>query len=171
MAEEGPKRGRLQLILASIPKGSLLGRLVHPLVEERRTLAGRMAWIGLFMLVGFIVVALLADLIAPYNPTLIVDDSNVPPLAVVVIEKNFSFTLAGPTNWSNPNDAKTNDGRLAVSSNVSDTLLLRNFGFRPFTETIRTVEVVVQANSTPAAPDQFVDVKVSADGGLTWSVA
>ena len=38
-----------------VPRHSILGRIVHPLFEERRTLAGRMSWIGLFILIAFLI--------------------------------------------------------------------------------------------------------------------
>jgi len=44
---------------------SVLGRLLHPLIAERRTLAGILAWIGLGITIGFILIAILAPIIAP----------------------------------------------------------------------------------------------------------
>jgi len=171
MAERTRKPGVLQRILAAIPRGSILGRVVHPMVEDRRTLAARMAWIGLFMLVGFLLVALLADVISPYDPVRIVDDANVPPLTTVVVQKNFTYGLAGPSNWTNVNDAKRDDGLFMTSRNASDVVVLRNFGFRPFTESLQRVDIIIQANSTPAAPENFVDAEITWDGGTTWSPA
>ena len=40
-----------------------------PMLEKRRTLAGVMSWIGLGILVAFILIAVLAPVIAPYRPT------------------------------------------------------------------------------------------------------
>src|SRR5438093_10497670 len=45
---------------------SFLGRLMLPMIEKRRTLAGVMSWIGLGILVAFILIAVLAPVIAPY---------------------------------------------------------------------------------------------------------
>lgn len=44
---------------------SVLVRLLHPLIAERRTLAGILAWIGLGITIGFILIAILAPIIAP----------------------------------------------------------------------------------------------------------
>ena len=37
-----------------------------PMIEKRRTLAGVMSWIGLGILVAFVLIALLAPVLAPY---------------------------------------------------------------------------------------------------------
>jgi peptide/nickel transport system permease protein len=39
------------------------------MIENRRTLAGVMSWIGLIILLAFVVIAVLAPLISPYSPT------------------------------------------------------------------------------------------------------
>jgi len=169
MAVRSRIRATLWRVLASIPKGSLLGRVVHPLVEERKTLAGRMAWIGIAMLIAFIFVAAFADVISPYNPELLVDEGTVAPLTTAVIVKNYSYLYTSYTNWTNTSMGKLDDGKLIVSENVSDVVNLYSFGFRLFVDSVQRVEILVQANSTPAAPDQFVDVSVSWDGGRTWS--
>lgn len=49
-----------------------LGRFLRPLFEQRKTLAGRLSWIGLFLLLAFIIIAIFAPFLAPYNPTTIV---------------------------------------------------------------------------------------------------
>lgn len=46
-----------------------VGRLLHPLVAERHTLAGVLSWIGLGILTGFIIIAVFAPLIAPVGQT------------------------------------------------------------------------------------------------------
>src|SRR5437879_4583393 len=169
MAGGSQMRGMLQRILASIPRGTIVGRVVHPLVEERKTLAGRMAWIGLAMLIAFLFVAVFADLISPYNPELLVDEGGVPPLTNAVIVKNYSYSFTSLTNWTNTSMGKLDDGKLMLSANASDVVDLRSFGFRLFVDSVQRVEILVQANSTPAAPDQFGDVSVSWDGGNAWS--
>src|SRR3989454_12257765 len=131
MAERTRKPGVLQRILAAIPRGSILGRVVHPMVEDRRTLAARMAWIGLFMLVGFLLVALLADVISPYDPVRIVDDANVAPLTTVVVQKNFTYGLAGPSNWTNVKEGKWDDGLFRTRRNASSIFVRRTFGVLP----------------------------------------
>ena len=84
-----PSTGRLE---AWIPRHSIVGRIVHPLFEERRTLAGRMSWLGLFLLVAFLVVALGANVLAPFDPILPVDAINIPPWTEMPIPRNESYT-------------------------------------------------------------------------------
>ena len=91
-----PSRRRLE---SWIPRHSIVGRIVHPLFEERRTLAGRMSWIGLGLLVAFIVAALGANLIAPFDPILPVDAINVPPWTEMTVVRNESYA-AWTGNWT-----------------------------------------------------------------------
>lgn len=163
------KPGVRARILASVPKHSIVGRILHPMVEERKTLAGAMCWIGLVMLVAFLLMAILADVISPYDPVLLVDEATVAPATIQTLQRNLSYTYDLPSPWTNTSDGKRDDGRSMTSQNVSDTVVLRNIGFRLFTDQVQRVEVLVQANSTPASPDQFVDVSVTWDGGSTWS--
>ncbi|TLZ65324.1 MAG: ABC transporter permease [Methanobacteriota archaeon] len=52
------------------------------MIQKRRTLAGILSWVGLGLLVSFILIALLAPLIAPYDPIQInVNEVNKPPSA------------------------------------------------------------------------------------------
>ncbi len=172
MAAKGRRQGVGARIMASIPKHSIIGRILHPMVEERRTLAGAMCWIGLFMLVAFLFMAIFAGVISPYDPILIVDEASVPPATIQTFQRNLSYTyVPGPTNWTHTDDGKRDDGLFMVSGNASDEVVLRNFGFRLFTDQVQRVEVLVQANSTPAAPDQAVDVQVTWDGGTSWSAS
>ncbi|MFQ5907873.1 MAG: ABC transporter permease [Thermoplasmata archaeon] len=61
---------------------SFFGRIFLPLFEESLTLTGIMTWIGVALLVSFVVVALFAPFIAPYDPTeIFVGERNEPPSA------------------------------------------------------------------------------------------
>src|SRR6266540_5731785 len=63
----------------SYPPFSLRG-FVEVLLGQRKTLAGVMSWIGLVTLTSFILIAILAPLIAPYDPTkLFLTPPNQPP--------------------------------------------------------------------------------------------
>ncbi|HEY5538262.1 MAG TPA: ABC transporter permease [Thermoplasmata archaeon] len=173
MADRGRKKGRWERLQEAIPKHSIVGRVLHPMIEERRTLAGVMSWVGLFMLVAFLAIAAFADFISPYNPTLIVDEPTVPPLTNAPIEKNLSYTFVSPvplTSWQNAIDGgKRDDGSVMVSQSPSEVIVLRSFGFRLFTDSVQTIQVLIQANATIGAPNHFVDVEVSWDGGQSWS--
>lgn len=48
---------------------TFLGRLIHPLLRERRTLAGGLSWIGLGILFAFIFIAVFAPLLIPIQET------------------------------------------------------------------------------------------------------
>lgn len=62
---------------------SFLRRLFLPMIENRRTLAGVMSWVGLGILVAFVLVAVLAPIISPYPavgpPSLFLTPPNQPP--------------------------------------------------------------------------------------------
>lgn len=59
---------------------TFLGRFLHPMLEKRRTLAGILSWLGMFLLLGFIVIAIVAPVIAPYDPIAInSSEVNQPP--------------------------------------------------------------------------------------------
>ncbi len=80
--KKGRAAGALRTGWAQIPakyRRSIIGRVFAPLVRERRTLAGIMTWLGLFMFLGFIVLAIFAPFIAPYEPTEFVATPNEPP--------------------------------------------------------------------------------------------
>ncbi len=84
---------------AWIPRHSIVGRILHPMFEERGTLAGRMSWIGLGLLIAFLVVAVGANVIAPFDPILPLDAINVPPWTEATIARNQSYeTWTG--NWT-----------------------------------------------------------------------
>lgn len=54
--------------LSEIPL-PFLGRLIHPLIRERRTLAGVLSWMGLGILFFFIFIAVFAPLLVPFSQT------------------------------------------------------------------------------------------------------
>ncbi len=55
-------------ILPAAWRRGILGRALWPLIEERRTLTGIMTFVGLGLFLSFLVIALTAPLISPYDP-------------------------------------------------------------------------------------------------------
>src|SRR5206468_6290598 len=108
-----------------IPRHSIVGRIVHPLFEERKSLAGRMSWIGLFILIAFLIVALGADVIAPFDPILLVDAKYIPPWTVVVIPRNETFT-GWQGYWTSVSLAQSVTGLGAVSNRTLEVETLRS---------------------------------------------
>ncbi|HYM39465.1 MAG TPA: ABC transporter permease [Thermoplasmata archaeon] len=80
MATETRKRDEVTWESIFGPR-TLLGRFVHPMLEQRKTLAGRLAWLGLVLLIAFIVIAVFAPILAPYDPTVLTSTLNQPPSA------------------------------------------------------------------------------------------
>lgn len=150
-----------------LPRHSIVGRIVHPLFEERRTLAGRMSWIGLGLLVAFLVVALGANVIAPFDPILPVDAINVPPWTEKVILRNESFT-AWTGNWSLMASAQRLDGSGARSASPGDYENLLSFGLDVKRDAIVSVGLEVMILRAGTDPNQFLIVNVSRDAGVTW---
>jgi len=159
-----PRRSRLE---SWIPRHSIVGRIVHPMFEERRTLAGRMSWIGLGLLVVFLVVALGANLFAPFDPILPVDAVHVPPWTVKVISRNESFT-GWTGNWSLVASGQSIDGSGAISTMPGQVEQLLSFALDVKRDAIVSVgmQVIILGNGTD--PGQYLIVEASADAGTTW---
>src|SRR5256712_11648449 len=122
-----PGEGRIHIRLEDwIPRHSIMGRIVHPLFEERRSLAGRMSWIGLFILIAFLIVALGADLIAPFDPILPVDAKYIPPWTIVMVSRNETFT-GWEGNWTYVPFAQTANGTGARSNETLQVEILKSF--------------------------------------------
>ena len=114
---------RLQDTLNLLPRHSIMGRIVHPLFEERRTLAGRMAWIGIVILLAFILLAIFAGMIAPFDPVNPPwDEKDTPPWVNAPIARNDSFqTWTGNWTFASLPAAQRADGVGAVSNRSGDT--------------------------------------------------
>jgi peptide/nickel transport system permease protein len=159
-----PSKGRLE---AWIPRHSIVGRIVHPLFEERRTLAGRMSWLGLFLLVGFLVVALGANVMAPFDPILPVDAINVPPWTEVVIPRNETYT-AWMGNWSQVASGQRIDGMGMVSTAPGEVEELLSFPLDVKRDAVVSVAIQVVLLGNGTSPGQYLVVEVSKDSGVTW---
>ena len=150
-----------------IPKQSIVGRIVHPLFEERRTLAGRMSWIGIGILVAFLVVAIGANLIAPFDPILPVDEKNIPPWTEAVVPRNESFT-AWSGNWTSIAAGQRIDGLGAVSNRSLQVETLTSFAVDAKRDAIASVGLQALLLPVGTDPGQSLGVEVSPDAGTTW---
>lgn len=150
-----------------LPRHSILGRVFYPLLEERRTLAGAMCWIGIAIIILFLIVAIFAPLLAPFDPELYVDEKNIPPWQNTPVPRNESFQGA-VGNWTSPYLANKVDGVGTHSALVNDTESLSNFPLSVLRNAVVSVglEVRILANGTD--PGQFLMINVSVDGGRTW---
>jgi peptide/nickel transport system permease protein len=159
-----PRRNRLD---EWVPKHSIVGRIVHPLFEERRTLAGRMSWIGLTILVGFLVVAIGANLFAPFDPLALADEKNLPPWTVVVVPRNESFT-GWFGAWTSMPAATTVNGVGATSDVPDENETLLSFALDVKRDAVLEVgfEALLLENGTD--PSHYLAVEVSRDAGVTW---
>ena len=163
---------RLRRLLDVLPRHSILGRLVHPLVEDRHTLAGRMAWIGIFILLAFIFLAIFAGVIAPYDPVNPPwDEKDTPPWSNAAVPRNESFqTWTGNWSFTSFRFAQRADGVGAISNGSDQVEEVWGFPLRVLRNDIVAVgfSALVQSNGTDAG--HYLTVGVSFDGGLTWSV-
>jgi len=159
-----PKGGRLE---SWIPRHSIVGRIVHPLFEERRTLAGRMSWIGLGLLVAFLFVAIGANLIAPFDPILPADAIHVPPWTEMLVLRNESYA-AWAGNWSLAASGQRIDGRGMVSTAPSQVERLLSFPLDVKRDAVVAVGIQVFVLGNETDPGQYLVVEVSRDAGATW---
>jgi peptide/nickel transport system permease protein len=154
--------------LAWLPRHSILGRIVHPLFEERRSLAGAMTWIGIGIIIAFLVVALFANFLAPADPILLYDEKDVPPWTNAVIPRNQSFQ-AWTTNWTDVVAATRFDGVGALSNTTGQSLNATDFPMAILRDSVVSVGFVVRLTPSGTDPGQYVGVRVSWDGGRSWS--
>jgi peptide/nickel transport system permease protein len=126
-----------------------------------------MSWIGLGLLVTFLVVALGANLLAPYDPILPVDAINVPPGTTMTVHRNETFQ-AWLGNWSQVPSGQKIDGKGMVSTVPGQVEQLLSFPLDVKRDAVVSVgvEVVVLGNGTAAG--QFLSVEVSRDAGASW---
>ena len=159
-----PGKGRLE---SWIPRHSIVGRIVHPLFEERKTLAGRMSWIGLGLLVAFLVVALGANVLAPFDPILPTDAIHVPPWTVATVPRNETYS-GWTGNWSLVAEGQRIDGKGMVSNATGQVEQLLSFPLDVKRDAVLSVGMVVVVLGNRTDPGQYLLVEVSRNGGATW---
>jgi peptide/nickel transport system permease protein len=166
MATPAAKPGPLDWL----PRYSILGRIFHPLFEERRSLAGAMTWIGIGVIIAFLFVAVFADILAPFNPIELGDEKDVPPWTNAAVPRNQSFQAwMTPTDWTDIAAATRFDGVGAVSNRTGQFLNTTGFPMGILRDSVESVGFVVRITPGGTAPGQYGGVRVSWDGGRTWS--
>lgn len=150
-----------------LPRHSILGRVWYPLFEERRTLAGAMCWIGIALIVLFLMVAIFAPFLAPFDPELYVDEKNIPPWQNAPVVRNESFQGA-VGNWTSPYLANEVDGAGTVSALVNDTETVTNFPLSVLRNAVVSTGLDVWLLPAATDPGQYLEIAVSVDAGSTW---
>ena len=142
-----------------MPRHSIIGRIVYPILGEGRSLPAVMTWIGFFVLIAFIAVALLAPVLAPYDPYAFVDAVNVPPWANAPILANETYFEFSPSLWVNMTDGQQIDLRSAYSTVTNDSVVVTNFPVRILRGSISAVAYVVWLEDPGTTPGHFLEAK------------
>jgi len=158
----------LRRVLNWLPRHSILGRVVHPLVEERRTLAGRMSWIGLAIIAGFVFVAIFASVLSPFDPILLGDERNVPPWTNAPVPRNESYTVWTGA-WTQVNWGQTVNGTGTRSGSAGEEEQVWGFPLRVLRDDVTSVGFAILVLDAGTDPGHYVQVEVTHDGGATWS--
>src|SRR5438094_162499 len=99
MAEK-PRRASLADSLRRwIPRQSILGRILFPLIEERRSLPAVLTWLGIGIVIVFVFIAIASPLLAPWDPYAFVDGPDVPPWTTAPVLANSTYASFSPTPW------------------------------------------------------------------------
>src|SRR3972149_2024466 len=153
-----------------IPRQSITGRGLFPLLEERRSLPAVLTWIGLGILIAFIVIAFTAPLLAPWNPIDFVEGPDVPPWRTPPLLANSTYFAFTASPWLNMTDGQAIDNRAASSTTVNDSVGVTNFLVRIRRESVVSVEYVALLDGGGTTPGHYVRLEFSVDSGASWSL-
>src|SRR5437879_11341623 len=121
---EGIRRTLADSLRRWVPPHSIIGRVLFPLLEERRSLPAVLTWIGLIVVLAFIFIALLAPVIAPWDPYAFVDERDVPPWTNAPILANSTYFSFAPSNWTDMTFVQPIDGRSCWSVGCNASVLI-----------------------------------------------
>ncbi|HEV8594251.1 MAG TPA: ABC transporter permease [Thermoplasmata archaeon] len=132
-----------------------------------------LAMVGLALVITFLFLAVFGPALAPYPYLYNASERNSPPgERPVVLRNNSALQVVGPA-WTSlgalDQVVARADDRLALSTQVGDTLELRRFSFQLYTDDVVQVGVVMQYNATVGSTGDVLNVSVSGDGGASWS--
>jgi len=152
-----------------IPRHSILGRVLFPLLEERRSLPAVLTWIGIGIVVLFVLIAFLSPVLAPWDPLAFVDGPDVPPWSNAPIVSNSTYFSFSSNGWLNMTDGQAIDGRSATSSTVNDSVIVSDFLVRIRRESITAVTYLILLDGRRTTPGHYLGIEYSNDGGRSWS--
>ena len=107
--------------------------------------------------------------ITPFDPNGLVDEKNIPPWTNAPVLRNESFQSNRTTPWVNAANANRVDGIGAVSNRTGDFLVATNFPMGIKRNSIESVGFAVWLIPNGTDPGQYVAIRVSFNGGTTWS--
>ena len=166
-------RFSLERLFAWLPQHSIIGRIFHPLVEERRTLAGRMSWIGITILFAFVFIALFADVIAPFDPVRLSDERDIHPWANAPVTRNETYTAWRSVPWvagfRNASFAQSGNGIGAVSDRAGQIEELLGFTLLILRDDIVSAGIRLRVLPVGTDPGHYLQFNVSFDAGANWS--
>src|SRR5881392_770947 len=169
MAEK-PRRASLADSLRRwIPRQSILGRILFPLIEERRSLPAVLTWLGIGIVIVFVFIAIASPLLAPWDPYAFVDERDVPPWTNAPVLANSTYFSFAPSGWANMTYGQSIDGRSASSATVNDSVVVSGFGVRVLRDSVTAVAYAVLLDRSATSPGQYLGVEFSSDRGLSWS--
>src|SRR3989442_1306353 len=164
-----PRRTLADSIRRWVPQHSILGRVLFPLLEERRSLPAVLTWMGVVIVIAFILIAFLAPVIAPWNPYTFVDERDVPPWANAPILANSTYYSFSASNWTNLTYGQAIDGRSASSATVNDSVIVSDFLVRVLRESVTNVSYAVLLDASGTTTGQYLGVEFTSDHGALWS--
>src|SRR5437867_7967239 len=82
-----------------VPPHSILGRVLFPLLAERRSLPAVLTWMGLAAVVAFVLIAFLAPLLAPWDPYAFVHERDAPPWTNAPVLAHSTYISCAPAGW------------------------------------------------------------------------
>jgi len=170
MAESPRRRWTLADSLRGwIPRQSILGRVLFPLLEEKRSLPAVLTWMGIGIVIAFVVIALAAPLLAPWDPYAFVDERDVPPWQNAPVLANSTYFSFLPSGWANMTAGQVIDGRSASSSVINESVIVSDFRVRVLRDAVTNVSYMILLDSGGTTPGHFLGVEWSADAGTSWS--